>query len=203
MNFDELQSAWNSDEGKGAVLPETLQRLKSAHMPVTKLRKNMRKEFIMLVIIFSLMGFFPLLSIQGVPTIPFYAMYTALIMLTVFHLTKFYRFYQRLHANTLSSKDNLYEVYYDIKLNIEMYKSFNYSIIPLIMLYLVMIVLDLDHFTTTPVTPHKKMVIIISFVITFIVAVIVVIVLVEWWVSYAYGKYLRQVGKLLDELREA
>lgn len=203
MNFDELQSAWNSDEGKDAVLPETLQRLKSAHMPVTKLRKNMRTEFIMLIVFFFLMGFFPLLSIRGVPPVPFYAMYTALIMLAVFHLTKFYRFYQRLHANTLSSKDNLYEVYYDIKLNIEMYKSFNYSIIPLIMLYLVMVILDLDHLAAAPVTPHKKMVIIISFVVTFIAMVVVVIALVEWWVGCFYGKYLRQVGKLLDELREA
>lgn len=203
MNFDELQSAWNSDEGKEAVLPETLQRLKSAHMPVTKLRKNMRTEFFMLIVFFSLMGFLPLLSLRGVPPIPFYALYTALIMLTVFHLTKFYRFYQRLHANTLSSKDNLYEVYYDIKLNIEMYKSFNYSIIPLIMLYLVMIVLDLDHLATAPVTLHKKMVIITAFVVTFIFMVIAVIAMVEWWVGFFYGKYLRQVGKLLDELREA
>jgi len=202
MNFDELQSAWNHDKGGDIQLPENLQRLKSARLPMDRIKHNMRTEFFMTLVVYLLMGLFPLLSWRGVPPVPFYAMFIAIIILTVFHYIKFYLFYRRLDTNALSSKDNLYEVYYDIKLNIELYKSFNYSITPLMMLYLVMVFMNLEHLTATPLTQHRKMVILISLAILFIIVIVLVVVLVERWANYFYGKYLKQVGRLLDELRE-
>src|ERR1044072_7469329 len=143
MNFDELQSAWHSDKGNDVVVPDSVTKLRSVATPVERIRKNMRIEFVvMLCLIISI----PLLRVaykDQLAPMPFYAMYVALIILTIFYYIKFYLFYKRLDTAALNSKDSLYEVYYDIKLNIEMYRSFNYSVIPLLLLYQVMVLMSL------------------------------------------------------------
>lgn len=199
MNFDELQSAWNSDKGNDIVVPDSITKLRSVATPVERIRRNMRTEFVWMLLLIIGMGFFPLL--RGVKPVPFYAMYAAMILLTLFYYIKFYFFYKRLNDITLNSKDNLYAVYYDIKLNVEMYRSFNYSVIPLLLLYQVMVIMTTEEFLTAAST-YKRVVFIVVFSIIFLIAIGIITLLVECWVRHFYGKYLEQVHKVLEELKE-
>jgi hypothetical protein len=128
-------------------------------------------------------------------------MYTAMIMLTLFYYVKFYLFYKRLNNITLNSKDNLYALYYDIKLNIEMYRAFNYSIIPLLLLYQVMVIMATDDFLTTG-PRYKRVMFIGLFGSLFLMAIGMSILFVEYFIKRLYGKYLEQVHKVLEELKE-
>ncbi|WP_298740929.1 hypothetical protein [uncultured Chitinophaga sp.] len=200
MNFDDLQSAWHSDKGNDIVVPDSVAKLRSAVTPVQHIRRNMRKEFVVMLVIIIAFPFFPLTVAKGLALVPFYAMYAAMVILTVFYFIKFYLFYKRLDTVTLNSKDSLYEVYYDIKLNIEMYRSFNYAIIPLLLLYQVMVMISLP--SRGAAFANRNVYFIIIFSVTFLVFMGIMLVFVEWWISYFYGSYLKQVKKVLDELKE-
>lgn len=202
MNFDELQSAWQSDKGNDIVVPDSVTKLRSVATPVQHIRRNMRKEFVVMTILAVACAFLPLMySKEQLARGPYYAMYAALIILTVFYYIKFYLFYKRLNATTLTSKENLYEVYYDIKLHVEMYRSFNYAIIPVLLLYQVMVIISLPPVKAAAFTSRQTYFIII-FSITFLFFIGIMMVFVEWWIKYFYGNYLTQIRKILDELRE-
>jgi hypothetical protein len=202
MNFDDLQSAWKNDQGDHVVIPDSVAKLRSVATPVERIRKNMRREFIVMICLIIGFAFVPTMDKKGaLAPVPFYSMYAAMIILTIFYFVKFYLFYKRLNATTLSSKDNLYAVYYDIKLNIEMYRSFNYSIIPLLLLYQVMAVMSLPPVKLAAFNERSTYLITMS-AIAFVFAIGIMIFFVELWVHYSYGKYLEQVRKILDELKE-
>ncbi|HEY1163542.1 MAG TPA: hypothetical protein VGE90_00210 [Chitinophaga sp.] len=201
MNFDELQSAWHSDKGNDVVVPDSVTKLRSVATPVQRIRRNMHREFVIMLCIIIAFPFFPLTVAKGLALAPFYAMYAAMVILTTFYFIKFYLFYKRLNAVTFNSKDSLYEVYYDIKLNIEMYRSFNYSIIPLILLYQVMLLMNQPPVKAAAFA-NRQTYFIIIFSITFLFFTAISMAFVELWTRYFYGNYLKQVKKVLDELKE-
>jgi hypothetical protein len=202
MNFDELQSAWQSDKGNDIVVPDSVTKLRSVTTPVQRIRRNMRREFIVMICLVIACAFFPLIyTEQELARGPFYAMYTALIIINIFYYVKFYFFYKRLNTTTLTSKDSLYAVYYDIKLNVEMYRCFNYSVIPLVMLYQVMVIMGLPP-VKAAAFESRQIYFIIMFCLMFLFFIAAMIIFVEWWIRYFYGNYLRQVQKVLDELKE-
>jgi hypothetical protein len=201
MNFDELQSAWHSDKGNDIVVPDSVTKLRSVATPVQRIRKNMRIEFVVMLCLVIGIPFFRTAYEEQLAAMPFYALYIALIILTIFYYIKFYLFYKRLDAATLTSKDSLYEVYYDIKLNIEMYRSFNYSIIPLMLLYQVMVILSLPPIKAAAFASRQAYFITV-FSVVFLFVVVIAIALVELWIKYFYGNYLQQVRKVLEELKE-
>ena len=45
-------------------------------------------------------------------------------MVSAYYLIIVVCFYKRLNKTTLNTKDNLYETYFDIRLNMELYKTF-------------------------------------------------------------------------------
>lgn len=201
MNFDELQSAWHNDKGNDIVVPDSVTKLRSVATPVQRIRKNMRIELVVMLCLIIGIPFFRIAYEEQLAAIPFYALYIALIILTIFYYIKFYLFYKRLDAATLTSKDSLYEVYYDIKLNIEMYRSFNYSIIPLMLLYQVMVILSLPPIKAAAFASRQAYFITV-FSVVFLFVVVIAIALVELWIKYLYGNYLQQVRKVLEELKE-
>jgi hypothetical protein len=201
MNFDELQSAWHSDKGNDVVVPDSVAKLRSVATPVEHIRKNMRMEFVVMLCLIICIPLLRVVYKNQLAPMPFYAMYVALIILTIFYYIKFYLFYKRLDAAALNSKDSLYEVYYDIKLNIEMYRSFNYSVIPLLLLYQVMVIMSLPPVKAAAFASRQAYFIVI-FSIVFLFAVVVAISFVELWIKFFYGNYLTQVRKVLDELKE-
>lgn len=202
MNFDELQSAWHSDKGNDIVVPDSVTKLKSVATPVQRIRTNMRREFVVMLFLIIGVPFLPFLySAQTVAPAPFYSMYAALIILTAFYYIKFYLFYKRLDTVALKSKDSLYAVYYDIKLNIEMYRSFNYSVIPVLLLYQVMVITTLPPVQAASITSRLQYFIVL-FSVTFLFLIGVAIIFVELWIKYFYGKYLKQVQQVLEELKE-
>ncbi|GAA0534991.1 hypothetical protein [Chitinophaga japonensis] len=201
MNFDDLQAAWDSDKGDDIPVPGNLERLKTVKTPVERIRRNMRNEFVAQVVLIVIMGFFPsLIKFHSVFVAPYYIMYTMMVALSIFYFSKFYFFYKRLNTNTLNSKDNLYEVYYDIKLNIEIYKAFSFSLIPIMIVIVTMILANKRmHDGNMDMLSNR---IISAFITVFCLAIALTIALTELWVKQLYGKYLKQIKRVLQELKE-
>jgi len=205
MNFDDMKSAWKSDPGKNVVIPETLDKIKSIGMPVEKIRKLLLGEFFVQVPVIILFYFSPsVFPIAPRYELPFYFLYVVFILICIYYFLKFYLFYKRLNKLTLNSKDNLYTVYYDIQLNIEMYKSFTYTISPFVLVYAYMHLsnrLTFDIALIYRSTGNNYVFIFLAAAIT-VFSVILTFVLTEYYVKKSYGKYAAQIKTVLDELRE-
>ncbi|MCL9803916.1 hypothetical protein NAT51_00160 [Flavobacterium amniphilum] len=205
MDFNDIQSAWNSDKSENVSLPANLEKLQSTNMPLDKIRKNLKNEFIYQIISIVFLGFIPFIfKFSPLMQTGFYGLYVLFLMICAYFLVKLYFFYKRLNTVSMTTKDNLYETYYDIRLNMEFYKSFCYSLVPFIIAFQVLIYVNLyklDQFTD--LLNEKSDDIFIGFLIgAFVGATAAIAFVTEWWVNHFYGKYAKEIRKVLDELKE-
>lgn len=199
MNFDDIQAAWNQEGNENIQLPTALSDLKGKNSPVKKIRSAMRTELIFQLFGMIVVGFSPqMLGLHSNFQLAFYMTYGFLVIISIYYMIRFYFFYNRLYNYTLNSKDSLYSLYYDIKVNIEMYRSFNYALIPILVimtsLYLVAKIplaslMDQSHLLTLGV-------------IILAISTIIVYGFLEFGIKLSYGRYLKEIGSVLDQLKE-
>jgi membrane-bound ClpP family serine protease len=201
MDFNDIQSAWKNEKTENVVLPTQLDKINSANMPLEKIKKNLRNEFFYQILSIIFIGFVPFFySFPANAMPPFYLLFSIFVAVCIYYLVKLYVFYRRLGKTALSTKDSLYETYFDIRLNMELYKTFGFALIPFVILFLIgfMYYVTPDFFAkglnSTPflVTTFS----IVTFSILFMG------VALEWWVHYFYGKYAKEIRKVIDELKE-
>ncbi|WP_219223085.1 hypothetical protein [Pedobacter antarcticus] len=205
MNFDDFKTAWNDEQAADIKVPATIEKLKTAHMPLEQLRKKMHGEFYVQLISVLLIAFIPqIFNFSQSLYLPFYGMYAVFFSLCAYYLAKLVIFYKTLDVNTLSTRDSLYETYYNLKLNIEVYKSFTYSLTPLALIFGGLIILNVgDGKLMKMIIDHGlKDTQVIWATVTFIVVMISVTVITELYVSKQYGRYASQLKTLIDELKE-
>ncbi|SFW66121.1 hypothetical protein [Chitinophaga sancti] len=201
MNFEDIQSAWNKESNDNIPfqLPTALKDLKGKQSPVKKIRNTMRTELIFQLIGLVIVGFFPqILHLSSSFLLAFYMTYGFMIIISLYYFIRFYFFYNRLYNYTLNSKESLFTLYYDIKINIEMYRSFNYSLIPVLVIMLSLFIvakvplgslMDQSHLLTLGI-------------IILAISTLLVYGFMEFGIKVGYGRYLKEIGAVLDELNE-
>lgn len=203
MDFNDIQSAWNNENTGKVMLPNNLERIKSAHTPLDKIKQNLKRELIGQVLTIILLGFLPVFykfpaEIANV----YYLLFCLFTAVCVYYLRKLYLFYKRLNTISLKTKDSLYETYFDIRLNLELYKTFGFALTPFMVLFLIVyLYYKFSLVTTLDITNLSD-----SYVIAIFASVILSILgmglAMELWVNYYYGKYAKEMRDVLDELRE-
>lgn len=204
MDFNDIQNAWNNEKTENVVLPDNLEKIQSANTPLDKIKKNLKKEFFHQSISIVLVGFIPLIyDFPQKGIMLFYLLFSFFVAVCVYYLAKLYFFYKRLGAITLKTKDSLYETYFDIRLNMELYKTWGFALTPfMIMGTIGLLYNDLSKkipgFLTTGVTNYQLVVLfgIVVFSMLFMG------IALEWWVHKFYGKYAKEIKKVIDELKD-
>ncbi|MBO9727994.1 MAG: hypothetical protein J7623_05090 [Chitinophaga sp.] len=205
MNFDDIKSMWNNDEGEGAVVPNSVDQLKTLSLPIEKIRKNMRLEFYIQLITMVLIGFLPTFGYIGqLAVVPFFIIYFVAVIITIYYFSRFHIFYKQLNTNLLRSKDHLYELYYEGKLNVEMYKSFAYTLIPLFFMGEGLHLMSIYGARTRELlqmaqTHQWKAALLIG---TFLFLVLVTMLGTNLWAKAYYGRHLDQIKMVLNEFKE-
>jgi hypothetical protein len=201
MDFNDIQSAWKNEKTENVTLPTHLEKINSANMPLEKIKKNLRNEFFYQIIAIIFIGFVPIIyNIPASAIVPFYLLFSIFVAVGIYYLVKLYLFYRRLAKTTLNTKDSLYETYFDIRLNMELYKTFTFALMPFVILFLlgVMYYKVPDFFAkglnSTPFLVTTFSIIIIS--------ILVIGLTLEWWVHHFYGKYAKEIRKVIDQLKE-
>jgi uncharacterized membrane protein YjgN (DUF898 family) len=205
MDFNDIQSAWNNEKTPEVVLPTNLDKLATVNMPLEKIRKNLKNELIMQIASIGIIGLIPVfLEFSDTLCFAFYLLFLPFLSISAYFLIKLYNFYKRINIQQLSTKDSLYETYYDIMLNIQLYKSFTYSIVPFALVFVGMIFLN-DHTAQelTQFLSAEKQSKMLGFVVGLFIGLTVSVGFVtEWWVQKFYGKYAKEIRTVLDELKE-
>lgn len=200
MDFNDLQSAWNNDKPENVIVPTNFEKLQSANLPLDKIRKNLKKEFIYQILSIVCIGFVPFIyKFPQNAFAPFYLLFSIFVAICVYYLIKLFFFYKRLNKTTLNTKDSLYETYFDIRLNMELYKTFGFALTPFVILFLVGVLYFQLPKASDLFTSNSHLVSLFGVVIF---AILSMGLSLEWWVHYFYGKYAKELRKVLDQLKE-
>ena len=200
MDFNDIQSAWDNDSNENVVLPTNLEKIQTANTPLDKIKKNLKNELVFQSLTVLLSGFAPV--IHGFPLkwiTPFYFVYSMFAAVSIYYLIRLFLFYKRLSKTTLNTKDSLYETYFDVRLNMELYKTFTFALTPFMVMFLLGFALyakpDLKIAELNNTVLITTLIIISS-------AILFVGLMTEWWVQHYYGKYAKEIKKVIDELKE-
>lgn len=199
MNFDDLKKSWQEQNIEDSVSVSNDLGTQVSRLPLEKVRKNVKSELWVQVLSVILVAFTPqLLKLSESRIGGFYLFYTLFVLICGYYLFKMYVFYKRSASLNLNSKDSVYESYYSLKLYIQLYENFSYSLIPFCILLLLAVTSSstLDSILVGDKTSLIKLgvgsVIMLSFIY----------VLLRIWIKKLYGQYLTQIENTLELFKE-
>lgn len=206
MNFDKLQEQWNQENNE-VSLPQNLDKIKEAHNPIDKVRRNMKFDLISQAILTVLIGFVPYIKRNewGFQSISIFALfYVLMVGFMLYYTLKFYRFYKQSYNLSYDSRKNLMWFAYELRLFIELYRALTFIMMFLGMalgLYFGM------HFNTTGQdifhlkdADFLKLFGVLFFMVAFLLALVVLFM--EFVINHYYGKYYKKIKNILNQLDE-
>ena len=188
MDLENLKQVW--DKEKIESIPEiSLEKQKEIHTPLEIIRKNMRAEFWISVVSFSLWAM--MLPFMGKNTEQTYLLVILVFIaltITGYYYLKFYIFYKKLNTKNLNTYHNILDLRYELVLNSELYKSF----------YIVFIPIGLCLYTILYL--HDKETNLTIFAIKSLIFGVVFYFGGKYWLYENYGKYIQKISKIVSEI---
>ncbi|KQO29797.1 hypothetical protein ASF10_04605 [Flavobacterium sp. Leaf82] len=203
MDFNDIQNAWNNEKTENVVVPDHLKKIQSANMPLDKIRTNLRRELLGQVFVLFLIGLLPLYNEFPSRFVgPYYFIYGIIMAISIYYLAQLFLFYKRLDKAALTTKDSLYETYYDIRLNMQLYKTFTFVLSPFMIIYLAGYLFFKNPEAIKILNGNFESSKIVANVLVLVITILLIGILTEWWVSFYYGRYAKEIKKIIDQLKE-
>lgn len=201
MNFDKLKSEWDK-ENTDIHIPNTIDQLKESKHPIEKIQKNMKKEFIAQIIAIILIAFFP--QQFKFPTsqyVIYYTSYAMSVVISSYYLLGFYKFYKQTELYTGNTKNSLWRIYHELKLNMERYQSFGFLLLPHFLITIGLTIYNslLKTGKTFPDLTNSHIVALIS---TVLIGTLMVVASIVLWTKYLYGREAKKLENILNDMEE-
>jgi len=198
MNFDDIKNEWNAESLEGSNISTDMLKIKQAHTPIDKIRGKMKHEFFYQIFFLILMAFTPyFFGFSSAMNQVFLIFYAITCGFTAYYFFKFYLFYKNSYDMSLDTRKNILWFFYEMKLNIELYKALTYIVafigVAFIAIYLF---IEKASILNKILAKLSSVYILLNCFIT----ILIIGVITELWAWYYYGKYLKQVKKVVDEL---
>lgn len=197
MELDQLKNIWDKEEI--AETPEiSTEKQKQIHLPLERIRNNMRMEFWYTVVIFLLIIAFFILKDMYIFKFKVYVitLVSAQMLVTSFYFFKFFNLYKNLTSVNLNTADSLKDLCYQFKLNEQYYLSFYLSFVPFVVCEMLLIF---------EFTPSLKTIQGLEFILTFLGLCVFTLLLLYfvgiWWFKRYYGKYISQISQIAKNLK--
>jgi hypothetical protein len=206
MNIDELKDAWNKDDSGDMSLHLDPDNLNKTTSVVGRLRKNMKIEFISLLVCYVLIFAELFRDVHS----PLFFNITvillfSLVVINAFYFFRFYVFYRSVGQYDLSIVNSINKITYELELNTEIYKAYSFSAIPLSVLAAFSLIASKVRFNdiNNVILSHNGLLsfsmmlylfatIVLSFIITYIC--------INFHVRMSYGKYLADLKQVMNDL---
>ncbi|REC75150.1 hypothetical protein DRF60_15975 [Chryseobacterium elymi] len=202
MNFDQLKEQWNNEDGENVNIPNTIEQLKKSKHPIEKIQKSMKAEFPMQIIAVILIAFFPQqLHFPESQYIIYYTSYAMLVVISSYYLFGFYKFYKQTELYTGNTKNSLWKIYHELKLNMERYQSFGFLLLPHFMITLGLEFynifqkkgMSLDSFADS----YQQ-----AFILIVLLGTLAIVISIVLWTKYFYGRHAKRLENILNETDE-
>jgi hypothetical protein len=205
MSFDELQQQWKDEPSGNVQIPTEMDVLKKAQTPIDAVRKKMKTDFQSQIFGLFIYGLYPLIFEFSSPIKFFYyIVYIIAAFLSVYFYYIFWGFYKQAYDLTYESRKNLYWFYYELRLNLILYKTLSYVGFLLLFAFLLLVFSwgsyskDFTNYFKE-INNFKNQIIAIG---VLVVAIPFSIIVTELWTKNLYGKHLEKIKSVLDELDE-
>ena len=205
MNIDDLKDAWNQDEPQGMQIPVSTATFGKTQSAVSRIRRNMRNEFIGSLIAYGALIALLFYGVKSALAFNTAGIFVFIILvLNSFYYLRFYVFYKSIGGNDFNIQNNIRKVTYDVALNIEIYKTYNFCITPLAALVGFVLlcgkngadyirhIVNTDTFISPGSLLLTFLIILISFAVTYLC--------VNYHIKTQYGKYLAELKMVMDDL---
>ncbi|SOD14545.1 hypothetical protein [Pedobacter xixiisoli] len=200
MNFDKLKDDWNKNEPVSTEVSENMLKLKEASTPIDQLRKKMKYEFFGQLISLILLAFIPKLIGFTDELKNIYILFYAIICgFMAYYFFKFYRFYKHSYDLSLDSRKNLLWFYYEMRLNLELYKSLTYIVGFILLAFSAIALFTIKSDLSSKILAKMS---ITYIAINAVVTIVIIGVITELWATSYYGKYLKRIKIIVDSIDE-
>ena len=196
MDLENLKNIWS--EEKISETPEiTLEKQKEIHLPLEKIRKNMRMEFWSTIGIIIPLVFVFAFGISDVKLKTYVLTLVAVaFLMAMFFFSKFFKLYKEISDLQLNSKDSLKDLLFQFELNKQSYLAYYVSFAPIIVCEMILFSVFLPGWKTLEGTGF-----LLFFVITTVLGLFVLYIFGKWWFSFYYGKYIKQIQEIVNDLK--
>lgn len=203
MNIDNLKNLWANDKTEGSQLPFNQIPARKTASAVVKLRRNMKTEFILQIIAFiCLIGGFLNDPKSPLSIFIFSVSIFLLLMQTAYYFIRFNAFYKQTGKYDLTIKKSIYKIIYDLELNIEIFKTFNYCALPLVIMIIIGGNVKWTAFIQQKIT--NGFTVNFTYLLLIILALVVFQILfmagLNWHIRVRYSRYLRELKKIMEDL---
>jgi hypothetical protein len=204
MNIDDLKGAWKNEDPGFVHLPISDAMHGKTTSAINRLRRNMKWEFI--ATLFSYVIFIWFLFFRQTDAFLFNItslLFFTMVILNTYYFFKFYILYRSISKYNSSLKNSITKMAYELELNIEIYKAYNFCITPIAIMVAIGILSGkqasayiLQGLTGSHnITAHLLImlgVLLISFAGTY--------VFINLHVRSKYGKYLKELKSIINDL---
>lgn len=198
MNFDDLKKEWESDGESETNISADMLKIKEAHSPIDIIRRKMKHEFTYQIVSLIFMGVIPyFFGFSAIMEMVYLVFYAITCGFTAYYFFKFYRFYKNSYDMSMDSRKSILWFFYEMKLNIELYKALTYIIVFIwvgfLAVYLLLEKMGAINKILKKLSPAYLL-------LNCFITILIIGVITELWAWYYYGKYLKRVKKIVDEL---
>lgn len=198
MNFDDLKNEWKAESAEEIRISEDMLKIKQVHTPIDVIRRKMKHEFNYQIVTLVLMAFIPYFFNFSVDMKTVYMVFYAVICgFTAYYFFKFYRFYKNSYNMNMDSRKSILWFFYEMKLNIELYKALTYIIAFIGLAFFAVYLYVEKAFVFARILSKLSPVYLI---LNCFISILIIGAITELWAWYYYGKYLNRVKKVVDEL---
>ncbi|WP_312174047.1 hypothetical protein [Chryseobacterium sp.] len=196
MNIDELKNTWNQDDSFEGTPGISMEQKNKINLPLEKIRSNMRMEFWSTIGIF-IFAFTVIALSSGPFKFKFYItiLIASMVFVTFFFFSQFFKLYNNMSSPMMKTYDSLKDLLHQFDLNKQYYLSFYLCFVPFLVCEIIIVL----EFIPRPVPlSHLK---IAGILIGSILIVMPLLFFIgKWWFSRLYGKHIRQIESLVNEL---
>ena len=197
MELDHLKAMWSNENV--AETPEiSTEKQKEIHLPLERIRKNMRTEFYWTAVLFVLIIlFFAVVDMHFFKfKVYIITLVVTMMLITSFYFFKFFQLYKNISVINLNTWDALKDLKFQFKLNEQYYLAFYIAFAPFVVCEMLLVF---------EYTPPLQEITGLRFILTFLATCIgtlgALYVFGKFWFNRYYGKYFNQIYKIIDDLR--
>jgi len=197
MNIDELKNTWNQDDSFEETPEISMEQKNKINLPLEKIRSNMRMEFWSTIGIF-VFAFAIIALSQGPFKFKFYMtiLIASMVFVTFFFFSQFFKLYKNMSSPMMKTYDSLKDLLHQFQLNKQYYLSFYLCFVPFLVCEIIIVL----EFIPRPV-PLSHLKIASILIGSLLIVMPLLFVIGKWWFNRFYGKFIRQIEILVNELR--
>jgi len=212
MNFDDIKKEMNDSVANIPSKPNTIDLKKGKNNPIYMIRKNMIEEVIVTaiaMIVFLAFPFFSDLKMSPLAKSTYLILMTLTTIMIGLYVVKLICFLRRVSKFEMNTKDAIKDYIYEIKLTLESYKAYVIAsslLVPIPSFAIIssqygsddISVLNFEKWMTLQINTKETLILILSY-LAFGVFVYLTITL---WSRFLYGKHVKNLEAILQNLGE-